>query len=90
MARIVRADYSIQVVEPKNGTDFKLEELQAIAGGYIEIVRLKNGDIMVVNEEGHLKGLPLNFYATLRYQHDRATNDTIVGDVLICKSEQVK
>ena len=84
MAKIIKTNGEVLEVEPKNGTDFSLEEMQAIVGGYIEIVSLGD-DLMVVNEEGKLIGLPINDVATAMI-----TNDIIVGDVLICKNNQIK
>lgn len=90
MATIVKTDGSKVNVEPKNGNDFKLAELQSIVGGYIEIIYLPDGKIMVLNEEGKLDGLEVNIQATLLYQAAYRVDDFIVGDVLICESEQVK
>ena len=49
-----------------------LEGLQALIGGNIEAVTKKDGLVMLVDEEGKLKRLPLNF---MDYQLD----DVIVG-----------
>lgn len=73
--------------------DFSLEELQEIVGGYIQVVRLEpdaqgNAWIMVLNEEGKLKGLPFNAEASKLYQHGAV--DPIVGTVLVCPTEMVK
>ena len=38
----------------------KLENLQQIVGGYIEAITLKPGVVLVCNEEGKIKGLPIN------------------------------
>lgn len=38
----------------------KLAELQSLVGGYIEFVRFDDGSAMIVNEEGRLRGLPVN------------------------------
>lgn len=38
-----------------------LKETQSIVEGYIQTVRLPNNILMVVNEEGLIKELPLNF-----------------------------
>lgn len=38
-------------MQPANGSDFTLEEMQAIVGGYIELVELDGSTTMVVNEE---------------------------------------
>ena len=50
--------------------------LQQIVGGYIETVRISDNGILVMNEEGKLRGLEPNFYLG-------AIGDTIVGPVLI-------
>lgn len=38
-----------------------LATLQGLVGGYIEGVRLGQGIMLIVNEEGKLDGLPANF-----------------------------
>ena len=78
-----------ETVEPKNGTDFTLEELQGYVGGYIEIIHLNDGRIMVINEEGKLLGLPLNMLATIQYQLSYGPLDQIVGNALVCKNTEV-
>lgn len=90
MAKILKVDGSVIDVEPKNGTDFELQELHDIVDGYIEIVRLNNEQIMVVNEEGKLYGLDFNANATNIMRNNIATNDYVVGDALICDNSQVK
>jgi hypothetical protein len=85
MATIIYANWKRKTVEPKNGTDFSYEELREIVGGYIEIVSLTNDKIMVVNEEGKIYHLPVNMQATHLHGYE-----IIVGDVLVCDSNQVK
>lgn len=78
-------------VQPKNGTDFQLEELQDYIGGYIEIVRLNGDEIMVIDEEGKLKNLPFNVGATLVFnERSGIMDDIIVGNALVCKTEEVR
>lgn len=75
-------------VKPKNGTDFSLEELQKVVGGYIEVVgTVDPSRIMVLNEEGKLKRLSVNQKATALYPN---LADIIVGDVLVCKRRMLK
>jgi hypothetical protein len=88
-AKIYKADGSIIDVKPNNGTDFSLEELQEIVGGYIEIVSLMDDEIMVINEEGKLIDLPFNETATQMYQEVDGFYDYIAGDVLVCDSNMV-
>lgn len=56
-----------------------LEEAQNFVGGYIEIIYLKDGSQMIVNEEGRLFMLPQNKEASL------IAGRCIVGNVLILK-----
>ena len=85
----IKTDGSIVSVNAKNGKDFKLQELQKLVGGYIEIIHLDDERIMVVNEEGKLIGLPTNEKATMMLERFGIVN-YIVGDVVVCRSELVK
>lgn len=58
---------------------FTLEELQAFVGGYIEQVRLPNGQTMYVNEDGKMHGLPYNDYASIATGH----RHLVVGSALL-------
>lgn len=90
MARIFKTNGEVVEVHPKNGTDFQLDELQAIVGGYIEVVGIHNGYLIVCDEEGKLKGKERNHNATGIFQAALQANDFLVGDVLICKEEEIK
>lgn len=88
--RIYRANGEIERVEPKNGKDYKLEELQTIVDGLIEIsAPNENGFVMVMNEEGKFTK-PINPRATQWYRTHIYKGDFICGDVLICKTERIK
>lgn len=86
-AKLIKATGEVLAVLPENGTDFKLEELNRFVGGYIEVIYPphQDGKIMIINEEGKLKGLPYNAAATAIWTHDN-----IVGNALLCESDQVK
>ena len=88
MAMIIKTDGQVISVQPKNGKDFTLQELKAIVGGYIEIIRM-NDKFMVVNEEGKLEQLPCNALATGLYWANVGGNDYIVGDVLVCGIDEI-
>ncbi|MBE6244242.1 MAG: DUF3846 domain-containing protein [Bacteroidales bacterium] len=96
MGKIFRTNGTIEDVMPANGKDYQLDELQKIVGGFIEIVDLSGGQIMVINEEGKLYGLDKNNEATGRFRESvlrrfgYKTKDYIVGDVLVCNSNEVK
>ena len=70
----------ISIVELRVINGSMLEDLQCAVGGWIEIVRgmyLPDPLRIICNEEGALRGLPLNRAASLLYGSD------IVGDVLL-------
>jgi len=83
MAQIIKTTGEIIETEPSNGTDFSLTELQAVVGGFIEVVHLPDGRLMIVNDEGKLNGLPVNPKASELYP------DIIVGDVLVCEHYEI-
>lgn len=56
-----------------------LEAMQKLVGGYIETLSLPNGLVIVVDEEGRLKGLPENVRCE-RY-------GTIVGTLFITAAD---
>lgn len=91
MATLIKADGTRTEIQPKNGTDFKLEELQEYVDGYIEIVNLRNGEILVANEDGKDR-YETNRVATQLAHDNRALFgwDWIDGDVVHCKTEEVK
>ena len=67
----------------------ELAALQKYVGGYIEVASVealsgrKNENLLIVNEEGKLIGLPPNRRATELCAGDRGVSDIIVGDVLL-------
>lgn len=90
MATLLKADGSQKTIQPKNGNDFSLEELQGYVDGYIDIINLWNGEILVINDNG--KGVyPTNETATkLAKEHHRLfPGDWIDGDVVLCKDGEV-
>lgn len=91
-AKWLKANCDVVEVTPKNGRDFQLDELKRFVGGFIEIVRINDKQIMVVNEEGKLNGLPYNSLATeaLILAYQGRVDDYIVGDVLLCDNDMVK
>ena len=89
MAKLILTDGTVKDVFPENGTHFSLKELQSFVEGYIEIVFLGD-DIMVVNEEGKLNGLPYNVAATDYMKANSRYDDFIVGNALVCKRSEVK
>lgn len=74
-------NYSVK----KIAQEVTLKYLQGIVGGLIQIINLDDDEVMIVNEEGGLLGLPINPTATRIYGDD----NSIVGDVLVTKSKYI-
>ena len=87
MATLIRPNGEEITVFPENKRDFQLDELQCIVGGLIELVNTIDGKIMVINEEGKIKELPVNWKATELYQY--GDYDLIAGDALICQEHEI-
>ena len=88
---LIKTDGSVQKVQPANGSDFTLEELQGFVDGLIEIIDIGSDMIMVVNEEG--KGvLEPNTTATViaRAMMAISPHDYIAGNALMCPSDMVQ
>jgi hypothetical protein len=88
MGKLIRWNGDTSDVQPLNGTDYQLDELQKFVGGYIEILYLSDKLIMIVNDEGAYDKKP-NKVATDIYRMIHP-GFIIFGDVLICKKEEVK
>ena len=68
-----------------------LEEAQEFVGGWVETVRLKNGDTLLIDEEGKLKGKEVNKTATSHFVASYGMTDVIAGDaMLIAKGANTK
>lgn len=70
-AELIKPEGEIELIAPKNNGWFTLEELQKLVGGYIERVKLSTGKVMIVDEDGMLKGLPFNPRGTELYKLGR-------------------
>lgn len=85
---IIMASGSIKIVDPANGKDFSLEELNEIVDGYIEILHI--GDkLLVCNEEGKPQNLQYNDTATCLI-NAAGIKDYIVGNALFCDKDKIK
>lgn len=87
-AVIIRVDGKQEPVSPKNGTDFTLEELHAIVGGWIEVLYV-GPYLMVLNEDGK-RDKARNPAATNLVLTSLRVDDWISGDVLWCPRSMVK
>jgi hypothetical protein len=92
MATFFGTDGTVEERKPATGDSFTLEELQAVVGGFIEVVSPigKNiGKILVINEEGKLMELPLNENATRAMGGNLFPGDYISGNAILCTSEEM-
>jgi hypothetical protein len=84
-----------RILPTHDGLDFRaftptttpptLEELQAFVGGYVEHVELRNVGHGWLDEDGKMKGLPINQVATnlCHLSHAIARDDFIVGPFML-------
>lgn len=89
-AKIIYTDKEAEDYTPKNGKTFELDEMQGIVGGYIEIINLKDGRMMIVDEEGKLNNKAVNIPATNILRRDHYTTDYIVGTAIVCDADMIE
>lgn len=77
VANWIKVDGTIIPVVPSKGSKFTLKEVQDMVGGYVARIALPGRSVMLVNEEGLPRGLPLNETAS------RYAVQQIVGDVVV-------
>lgn len=88
MAKLYTVDYKESDVQPKDGEKFTLEEAQAIVGGYVELVRLDNDNILLCDEEGFIKRKRINIKATLQAKEMGWKGECLCGSVLFLKDKE--
>ena len=74
-----------------------LKTAQDFVGGMVECITFPNGDLLIVNEEGKLMGLPLNVEGTVLWRRtftkDKYLNgydDIVVGPAIYIKKHALK
>ena len=74
-----------------------LKEAQDFVGGYVECITFPNGDVLIVNEEGKLRNLPLNPEATALWRatfdndnYITGRKDFVVGPAILIKANALK
>lgn len=70
-------------------TDTKLETLQKAVGGFIQVVPTNDGRLLILDEEGKLKGYPVNWHATALTRGIVAPDDLIVGDTVVAEEDEM-
>lgn len=93
--KLYKVDGSVKVMIPRDGKKFTLEELKQMVDGYIQIVPLPSGRVVVCNEEGKLNDLPINQNATEKVWYHEfpvskfGMSDVLVGNVLVCDNHYI-
>jgi hypothetical protein len=92
MATLILEDGSARDVTPadlKQG--FSLAELYAeLRCDVVEVVRLRNGRLLVIDENGKLVGRPVNELATVLARGVLQAHDVIVGPALLCSLQEFR
>ena len=89
-AKIIYTDKEAEDYTPKNGKTFELTEMQEIVGGYVEPIRLNDGRIIIVDEDGKSKDKAVNIPATNILRRDHYTTDYIVGTAIVCDADMIE
>ena len=93
-AKLLKVSGEVMEIEPKNGTDFKLDELhEHLQCSLIEVIYLNQDDIMVVDEEGKwASNNVINVNATMLAQENQAITswDYIAGDAIVCNRKMIR
>ena len=76
------------ITDKKDEPDYKA--VSKFVGGMVEVVSFPNGDLLLLNEEGKLMGLPLNEKATALWRkhftketHINGYDDFVVGPAMV-------
>lgn len=88
-AKIIYTDKEEEDYTPKNSKTFEFDELKGIVDGYIEIVRLDDGRVIVIDLEGKSKDKAVNIPATNILRRDHFTTDYIVGTAIVCDADMI-
>ena len=88
MAKLIQPDGSVSDHVPDEPPEWSLNALQFLVGGYIEMVRIRQGSdieggLAFCDEDGRAKGLPFNEMASglLGYQY--------VGPILVIEEGEI-
>ena len=72
----------------------KYKEVSKFVGGMVECITFPNGDLLLINEEGKLIGLPLNSEATMMWRatfdndnYITGRKDFVVGPAMLIKKQ---
>ena len=80
------------ITDKKDEPDYKA--VSKFVGGMVEVVQFPNGDLLLLNEEGKLMGLPVNEKASELWKdtfdndnYITGRNDFVVGPAILIKKQ---
>ena len=84
------ANEFVIIDDKKNEPQYKA--VSDFVGGMVEVVQFPNGDLLLLNEEGKLMGLPLNPEATLLWKMTFDNDNYVTGrkDVVVGPAIYIK
>ena len=95
-AKINTTAAEFKIIEDKKDEP-KYKEVSKFVGGMVECITFPNGDLLLINEEGKLIGLPLNPEATTLWRatfdndnYITGRNDFVVGPAILIKKQALK
>ena len=80
-----------KIIDDEKNTP-SLKEAQDFVGGYVECITFPNGDVLIINEEGKLIGLPLNPEASLLWKMTFDNDNYVTGrkDIVVGPAIYIK
>ena len=84
MATLIKTDGTREEIIGKDNDKLTLEQMQKAVGGYVESISLGGKFFLLVNEDGRMNKLPLNYTATVKF------GMIIRGNALLYGSNEMK
>lgn len=100
VALLLECDGTSTKIAPANEKRFRLDEVRHLVGGWVQRIAIDANTVMLVDEDGNSKNLPVNAVATAVFREamarrvitnpimeklrQEALEDFIVGKVIIC------
>ena len=89
-AKIIYTDKEAEDYTPKNGKTFGKTEMYGIVEGYIDIIRLNDGRVIIFDSQGKALNKAVNIPATNILRRDHFTTNYIVGTAIVCDADMIE
>ena len=89
-AKIIYTDKEAEDYTPKNGKTFGKTEMYGIVEGFVDIIRLNDGRVIIVDSQGKALNKAVNIPATNILRRDHYTTDYIVGTAIVCDADMIE